>query len=136
VAAAVAATPTCAVACDCIRLIPGSKRFDADLDRIAAYYQVAADGVLEADGPYAWRLRPIREYRGRKQSSYPISLASDCSVDPQEMNRLVGKKIFVLLAEGSGESKGRYELSRCVNLQSREVESAIRSRIDRRCEKP
>ena len=59
-----------ALACDCIRRDPQGPRFAEDLERIAKYYPVAAEGVVEADGPYAWRFRPTREYRGPGKASY------------------------------------------------------------------
>ena len=127
IAAALTAGP--ALACDCVQLIPGSPHFQSDLDRIAQFYPVAAQGIVEADGPYAWRLRPTLEYRGTKQPSYRIELGSDCSLDPSEMNKLVGKSVFLLLGGGPD----RYEAGRCVNLQSPEVEKALRARIGADC---
>lgn len=129
--AASIATP--AIACDCVRLFPGSPRFESDIRRIAAYYPVAAEGVIERDGQYSWRLTPTRELRGPKQKSYRIDLISDCSLAPDEMNALVGRTIFALLVEGPGDHQGRYELSRCVNLLGPEVEGALRARITARC---
>jgi hypothetical protein len=121
------ATP--ASACDCIRLDPKGPHFAADLDRIAAYYPVVAEGVLEPDGQYAWRFRPTREIRGHKQASYPIELISDCSLGPDELKAMIGKRIFVLLA-GDGN---RFEISRCVNFLGGEIEQQIRQRIARDC---
>jgi len=126
-----AATP--AFACDCVTLIPGGPRFQSDLDGIAQYYPVAADGILEADGPYAWRFTPTHEYRGPSQRAYRIELLSDCSLDPLEMKALLGKPIFLLLAEGQGQNRGSYEIGRCVNRQSPEVEKAIRARVGVGC---
>ena len=123
--AGLAFVPAAAGACDCVRLSPGYPRFQQDLDRIAAYYPVAAEGMLERDGSYRWRFVPTRELRGPGRNSYSIDLISDCSLAPDEMNALIGRPIFALLAEHDG----RYELSRCVNLQSPEVEKAIRERI-------
>ena len=134
VVALLAAQP--ALACDCIRLNPKAPRFAEDVDRIAQYYPVAAEGVLEPDGPYAWRFNPTREYRGPGKKSYSISLISDCSLAPQELNPLVGKSIFVLLAEGLGDHQGHYEISRCVNLLDGEIEKAIRARILTTCKPP
>jgi len=118
-----------AFACDCVRLIPGSSNFARDLDEIAKFYPVAAEGVIAADGPYAWRFTPIREYRGPGQSSYRIELGSDCSLGPDEMKAIIGKPVFLLLGGGPK----RYEAGRCVNLQSPDVETAIRHRITRDC---
>lgn len=118
-----------AIACDCITLDPKLPRFASDLDRIALYYPVAAEGVVEADGPYAWRFRPTREYRGPGKASYAIDLVSDCSLAPDEMKRLIGKPVFLLLAGGPG----RYEASRCVNLLGGETEAAIRERVAGSC---
>ena len=118
-----------ALACDCIRLEPSGPHFAADLDRIAAYYPVAAEGVLEADGDFAWRFRTTREFRGFKRESYRIELISDCSLGPDELRPLVGKPMFALLA-GEGN---RFEISRCVNLQGAEIEREIRQRIARDC---
>ena len=117
------------LACDCIRLDPNGPNFAADLDRIAAYYPVAAEGVLESDGEFAWRFRPTHEYRGLKQASYPVELISDCSLGPDELGHIVGKPVFLLLA---GE-KNRFEISRCVNFLGADVEQAIRDRIGKRC---
>jgi len=125
-----------AAACDCIRLIPNGPHFNSDLDRIAQYYPVAAEGVLEADGPYAWRFRPTREYRGPRKQSYPVTLISDCTLAPEELTTLIGKPIFVLLVERPGDHKGSYELSRCVNLLGAEIENALRARITTRCKRP
>ena len=122
-----AATP--ALACDCIRLDPKGPRFAADLDRIASHYPVAAEGVLESDGEYAWRFRPTHEYRGLKQQSYPVALISDCSLGADELNNIIGKPVFVLLA-GEGN---RFEISRCVNFLGAEIEQAIRQRIGENC---
>ena len=129
--ASVCAPP--ALACDCIRLDPSFPRFEADLDRIAEYYPVAVEGIVQADGPYRWRLLPTREFRGPGLKSYSIDLISDCSLAPDEMKALINRRIFALLAEGPGDHSGRYELSRCVNLQSPEVEKSIRKRIGEAC---
>jgi hypothetical protein len=121
------------MACDCIRLIPGGPHFAADLDRIVQYYPVAAEGVVSADGPSAWRFFPTREYRGRGLKSYPITLIIDCSLAPDEMKAVIGKPIFALLAEGPGDHRGTFELSRCVNLQSPAVEKEMRARLGADC---
>jgi hypothetical protein len=110
-------------------LYPGSSRFGSDLDRIVHFYPVAAEGVLEADGPYGWRLRTTREYRGPGASSYRIGLASDCSIAPNEMKDLIGKPVFLLLSGGPE----RYEAGRCVNLLGSDVTSAIRDRYVESC---
>jgi hypothetical protein len=125
--AAACASP--ALACDCVGLDPSYPRFEQDLDRIAAFYPVAAEGVVETDGPYAWRFRPTREYRGPRQAAYRLELLSDCSLDPAEMKRLIGKPVFLLLSRGAGQNES-YEAQRCVNLQSTAVERAIRARIE------
>lgn len=122
-----------ALACDCVRLIPGGPRFQADLDRMAAFYAVAAEGVVERDGPYHWRFTPSHEFRGPGQKSYPVELISDCSLAPNEVAAVLGKRIFALLVEGPGDHKGRYELSRCVNLLEPQVEDALRKRIAGAC---
>ncbi|HUE78986.1 MAG TPA: hypothetical protein VMN38_05095 [Sphingomicrobium sp.] len=121
------------LACDCIRLDPKGSRFESDLDRIAEYYPVAAEGVLEKEGPYAWRFSPTREYRGRGKRSYPITLISDCTLGPQELAALVGKPVFVLLVEGPGDHQGNYEISRCVNLLGADIENALRARFMGAC---
>lgn len=118
-----------ALTCDCIRLDPQGPHFAADLDRIAAYYPVAAEGVLETEGEFAWRFRPVREYRGLKAASYKIDLISDCSLAPDELRAIAGKPIFVLLS-GNGD---RFEISRCVNLQGAEIEQEILRRISENC---
>ena len=118
-----------AMACDCVRLDPKGPHFNADLDRIAAYYPVAAQGVLESDGQFAWRFRPTREWRGLSQSSYRIELISDCSLGPDELRDIIGKPVFLLL---SGDGK-RFEISRCVNLLGADIEGAIRHRIGENC---
>ena len=118
-----------ALACDCVRLIPGSRHFASDLDAIAKFYPVAADGVLERAGAYGWRFTPTREYRGPKQASYRIELGSDCSLAPDEMNALIGRRVFLLLSGGPE----RYEAGRCVNLLGADVEGAIRARIADSC---
>jgi hypothetical protein len=118
-----------ALACDCVTLIPGSPNFERDIDAIAKFYPIAADGTVEADGPYAWRFRPAHEYRGPTQASYRIELLSDCSLGPDEMKALIGKRVFLLLSGGPD----RYEAGRCVNLQSPAVEKAIRGRLHARC---
>jgi hypothetical protein len=123
------------LACDCVRLVPGTPRFQADIDAIAAFYPVAAEGVIERDGPYAWRFRTTHEYRGPRQGAYRITLISDCSLGPDEMNALLGKAIFALLVEGPGDHKGNYELGRCVNLQGSGVEKALRERMTAGCPK-
>jgi hypothetical protein len=125
-----------AAACDCVRLIPNGPHFESDLYRIAKYYPVAAEGVLERDGPYAWRFNTTREYRGPGKRSYPIALISDCTLAPQELNALIGKPIFVLLVEGPGDHKGNYEISRCVNLLGPDIENALRARISTECKRP
>ena len=125
-----------AAACDCIRLISNGPHFNSDLDRIAKYYPVAAEGVLERDGPYAWRFNATREYLGPGERFYSITLISDCTLAPQELNALIGKPIFVLLAKGPGDHKGNYEISRCVNLLGTDIENALRSRILTRCKRP
>ncbi len=131
--ASLAFAPAAANACDCVRLSPAYPRFQADLDRIAAYYPVAAQGLIKADGPYRWRFIPTREFRGPGKKSYSVDLISDCSLAPDEMNALIGRPILALLVEGPGDHKGRYELSRCVNVQAPDVEKAIRERFLRAC---
>lgn len=126
-ASILASTP--AAACDCIGLDPKGPHFAADLDRIARYYPVAAEGVVEANGPYAWRFRPTREYRGLGKASYLIDLLSDCSLDPAEMKAIIGKPVFLLLGGGPD----RFAASRCVNLLGGETEAAIRSRVAKSC---
>ena len=118
-----------AAACDCVRLIPSGPHFAEDLDGIAKFYPVAAEGVVEADGPYAWRFRPTREYRGLGKASYTIDLISDCSLGPQEMQKIIGKPVFLLLAGGPD----RFEAGRCVNLLGAEIGAAIRSRVAKSC---
>jgi hypothetical protein len=118
-----------AAACDCITLDPKGPHFTRDLDRIAQYYPVAAEGVVVADGPYSWRFRTTREYRGTGAASYPIDLISDCSLGPDEIGKIIGKPVFLVLAGGPD----RYEASRCVNLLGAEVDAAIRKRIIGSC---
>ena len=125
-----------AIACNCVRLDPKAPRFGSDLDRIAEHYPVAAEGVLENDGPYAWRFTPTREYRGPGKRSYPIALISDCSLAPQELAPFIGKPVFVLLVEGPGDHQGSYEISRCVNLLGADIENALRARIMKACKRP
>lgn len=122
-------TASPALACDCIRLIPGSPNFARDLDAIVKFYPVVGEGRIEADGPYAWRFIPTREYRGTGKHSYRIELSSDCSLAPGEMKSLIGKPVLLLLSGGPE----RYEAGRCVNLQSPSVEAAIRDRIKAGC---
>jgi hypothetical protein len=118
-----------AAACDCVGLDPKGPHFAADLDRIAKYYPIAAEGVIEAQGDYAWRFSPTHEYRGPGKPSYAVELASDCSLDPQTMKALVGKPVFLLLAGGPDH----YEANRCVNLIGGQVEAAIRRRVVSSC---
>ena len=118
-----------AAACDCVGLDPRGPHFTEDLDRIARYYPVVAQGVVEAAGPYAWRFRPTLEYRGAGKASYAIELTSDCSLEPQAMKALIGKPVFLLLSGGPH----RYQASRCVNLLGGEAETAIRKRIAKAC---
>jgi hypothetical protein len=110
-------------------LYPKGPHFAEDINRIAQFYPVVAEGAVEADGPYAWRFRTTREYRGLGKASYAIELLSDCSLDPQEMRKIIGKPVFLLLAGGPD----RYEANRCVNLLGHEVEAAIRKRIVGSC---
>jgi hypothetical protein len=110
-------------------LYPGSPKFGTDLDRIVQFYPVVAEGVLEADGPYAWRFRTTREYRGPGKSYYRVELASDCSLAPNEMKDLIGKPVFLLLSGGPE----RYEAGRCVNLLGGDVTAAIRDRYVESC---
>jgi hypothetical protein len=75
----------------------------------------------------------MREYRGPGQASYRVELISDCSLSPEEMKEIIGKRVFLLLAAGTGGSAGRYEASRCVNLLGADVEAALRARLTRAC---
>jgi hypothetical protein len=129
------ASATPALACDCVRLIPGSPRFEDDIKRIVTFYPVVAEGVVESDGPYKWRFRPTREYRGPRQGSYRIELLSDCSLDPQALQSIIGNKVFLLLSEGEGQNRSSYEIQRCVNLLGADVERAIRARIGVNCDR-
>ena len=115
--------------CDCVTLLPDSPNFSQDLDAIAKFYPVAAEGLVEADGASAWRFKPTHEYRGPKQASYRIELSSDCSLAPNEMKALIGKPVFLLLSGGPD----RYEAGRCVNSLSPKVERAIRARVGGAC---
>lgn len=124
-----AAASAPANACDCVSLIPGSPRFEADLDRIVAYYPVVAEGVIEQDGAYAWRFRPTREYRGPRQPFYRIGLGSDCSIAPNEMNAMLGKPVFLLLSGGPEH----YEAGRCGNLAGSDATAVIRARYAESC---
>ena len=85
--------------------------------------------MVEANGPYAWRFRPTREDRGLGKSFYAIDLIGDCSLDPAEMNVIIGKQAFLLLAGGSDH----FESSRCVNVLGGEIGAAIRGRIAKSC---
>ena len=126
-AALLASTP--ALACDCVRLDSKGPHFASDLDRVAKYYPIAAEGVLQADGDYAWLFRPTHEYRGPGKASYSIELISDCSLEPATMKGLIGKPVFLLLAGGPD----RFEASRCVNLLGGAAEAAIRDRVIGSC---
>jgi hypothetical protein len=119
-----------ALACDCVNLVPSSPRFESDLDSIVRFYPIAGEGLVEPDGPYAWRFRPTREYRGPRQASYRIELGSDCSIAPDEMKALIGKPVFLLLNGGPD----RYEAGRCVNLLAADVTAAIRDRYLGSCQ--
>ena len=123
-----------AIACDCVRLVPGSANFDADLNRIAKFYPVAGDGVLEHDGPYGWRFTPTREFRGTGAKSYRIVLASDCSLDPAAMDAKIGRPVFLLLSPASSQNDaGAYEAQRCVNWLGTPADAALRHRVMERC---
>ncbi|WP_309662712.1 hypothetical protein [Sphingomonas sp.] len=126
-ASLLASTP--ALACDCVRLDPNGPHFASDLDRIAKFYPIAAEGVIEAQGDYAWRFRPTHEYRGPGKASYAIELIGDCSLEPPTMAKLIGKPVFLLLAGGPD----RYEASRCVNLLGGAADAAIRDRVVKSC---
>ena len=120
-------TATPALACDCQTLIPGSPTFTREVAEIADYYAVAADGVLERNGPHAWRLRVTQELKGSRAPIYRIVLSSDCSLDPQTMDAMVGKKVFLLLTPASVDgAAGAYEAGRCVNQLPPAVERAFR----------
>lgn len=126
-AATLASSP--AAACDCVGLDPKGPHFAEDLDRIAKFYPVAADGVIEAAGPYAWRFRPTHEFRGPGKAYYAIDLLSDCSLDPAEMTAIIGQPVFLLLGGGPE----RFAASRCVNLLGGEIDDAIRARVANAC---
>lgn len=121
------------LACDCIHLDPSFPNFETDLDRIEQFYPIAAEGVVEADGDFAWRLVPTREYRGPGKPFYRIELHSDCSLDPIEMKKLIGKSVFLLLSPGAGQNREGYEAGRCVNLLGGAAEAAIRARFSGSC---
>ena len=106
-------------ACDCRTLVPSSPNYQRDLEEVAAYYAVAADGVVERDGDFQWRLRVTRELKGPGLRIYRIVLSSDCSIDPQEMNQMIGKTVFLLLTPSTVDGMtDAYEAGRCFNAQS------------------
>jgi hypothetical protein len=119
----IVATP--ALACDCVRLIPGGPHFDRDIAAIVDDATVIAEGVLIAPDTF----RATRVLKGPRRARYTIGLpegvVSDCTLYGRELDARIGEPTVIVLRGGPEH----YEVSRCSNYQSRAVENAIRRRL-------
>jgi len=123
-AAAVWCLSGTALACDCVRFIPGAPNWDRDIKAVADHATVILDGELVRPlGPLLEPaiVRPIRVLKGPKQKDYKIGVISDCALTLRAPDVRVGQKLRLVLY-GTPEL---YEASRCANLQSPAFEAAV-----------
>lgn len=118
-----AATP--ALACDCVRLMPGSPHFERDIARLVDHATVIAEGVLIAPD----RFRATRVLKGPRSAEYRIGLADgvvgDCTLYGRELDQRIGDPTVIVLEGGPSG----YAVSRCSNYRGRAVENAIRRHL-------
>ena len=126
-----------AMACNCVRLFPGTPQFEQDLGRILSHADIIAEGtIVQGHGPLLEPaiFRPSRVLRGQNRTVYRIGIQggegcvgiSNGALTTREL--AVGTPILIILSGGPGV----YEASRCANMLGPEVEAAIRNRLDRR----
>lgn len=123
------AAPSLALACDCIRWLPGP-RFEADVDRVVAQSSAIIDAVVEkpmtGDGQPAV-VRATRVWKGPRQRRFHIGLVSDCSMVPDAALLRPNQRLCLILFGGPET----YEASRCTNFQGPEFNRAVERRLRR-----
>ena len=122
--AAICLFPGAALACDCIRFIPGGPNWDRDIKAVTEHAAVILDGELvRPHGPLLEPaiVRPVKLLKGRRQKEYAIDVVSDCALLLREPDVKVGQRLRLILYR-TGD---RYEASRCANLQGPEFNAAV-----------
>jgi hypothetical protein len=116
--------PGAALACDCIRFIPGAPNWDRDITAVTEHATVILDAeLIRPLGPLLEPaiVRPVRLLKGPRQKQYKVGVISDCALMLRAPEVKVGKRLRLILT-GTPEL---YEATRCANLQSREFEAAV-----------
>lgn len=122
--AAIWSFPGAALACDCIRFIPGGPNWDRDIKAAIGYAAVILDGELvRPHGPLLEPaiVRPVKMLKGPRQREFKIDVISDCALLLREPDVKVGQRLRLILYR----TDDRYEASRCVNLQGAEFNAAV-----------
>lgn len=122
--AATCSLPGAALACDCIRYVPGGPHAERDIAAITSYAAVILDAELVRPlGPLLEPaiVRPVRLLKGPKQKEYKVGVISDCALMLRAPEVKVGQRLRLILY-GTADL---YEASRCANLQSSEFDAAV-----------
>jgi len=121
------AAPSVALACDCVRWLPGP-HFDADIDRVVAGSSAIIDAVvvkpMTGDGQPAV-VRASRVWKGPKQRQFNVGLGSDCSTVLDTKLVRPGQRIRLILFSGPEI----FEANRCTNFQSFLFDRAVDMRL-------
>ena len=124
---AMLAAPSAALACDCVRWLPGP-HFEADIDRVMAGSSAIIDAVvvkpMTKDGQPAV-VMASRVWKGPKQRRFSVGLGSDCSTVLDRKLVRPGQRIRLILFGGPEI----FEASRCTNFQSPAFDRAIDTRL-------
>ena len=121
-----AASPV-ALACDCVRWLPGP-HFEADIDRVVAGSSAIIDAVvvkpMTNDGQPAV-VRASHVWKGPKQRRFNVGLGSDCSTVLDGKLVRPGQRIRLILFGGPEI----YEANRCTNFQGSVFDRAVDTRL-------
>lgn len=123
-AAAIVSLPTSALACDCIRFIPGAPNWDRDIQAVTEHAAVILDAeIVRPLGPLLEPaiVRPVKLLKGPKQKIYKVGVLSDCALLLREPDVRIGQRLRLVLYR-TGDL---YEASRCANLQGQAFEAAV-----------
>jgi hypothetical protein len=121
-----------ALACDCVRFIPGGPHFQRDLRNVAEAASVIMEGTIVR--PMAGLgepalVRSVRVLKGSRKTSYQVGIVSDCSLVLGEAEANSGRPLLLVLSGGPE----LYEASRCANLLGAEFEQALEHHASRSC---
>jgi hypothetical protein len=123
------AAPPAALACDCVRWLPGP-HFEVDIDRVIAGSSAIIDAVvvkpMASDGQPAV-VTASHVWKGPKQRQFSVGLGSDCSTVLDAKLVRPGQRIRLILFGGPEF----FEASRCTNFQSPVFDRAVDTRLKR-----